>query len=148
MDIIDGEIVRTRSEWIAMIISLMKRSLLALSLAALVVAGVFVGYTSRSIIDAWISNPMSLDQITTLVRTYAKSLDGSSNIPVIYPDPAPTKLCLDQCPSKTMLGDQYEHITKPIVPNLGQPKPVKTYRISPSGQIIGVNPFSAPSETL
>ena len=148
MDIIEGEIVRTRSEWIAMIISLLKRSLLTLSLAALVVAGVFVGYTSRPIIDSMFNNPISFEQLSILVRYYAKSLDSAPSIPVIYPDPAPIKLCLDQCPSKTMLGDQHEHITRPIVPNFGQPKPVKSYRISPSGQIIGVNPFSAPSETL
>ena len=131
-----------------MIISLLKRSLLTISLAALVVAGVFVGYTSRPIIDAWISNPMSLDQIATLVRAYAKSLDGSSSIPVIYPDPSPVKLCLDPCATKTMLGEKQIGVPTPIVPAMGQPKPVKTYRISPSGHFIGVNPFSAPSETL
>ena len=148
MDIIDGEIVRTRSEWIAMIISLLKRSLLTLSLAALVAAGVFVGYISRPIIDAWISNPMSLDQIATLVRTYAKSLDGSSSIPVIYPDPAPVKLCLDPCATKTMSGEKQDRVPTSIVPAMGQPKPVKTYRISPSGQFIGDNPFSPSSDTL
>jgi len=148
MDIIDGEIVRTRSEWIAMIISLLKRSLLTLSLAALVVAGVFVGYTSRPIIDAWISNLMSLNQIATLVRTYAKSFDGSSSIPVIFPDHAPVKLCLDPCATKIMSGEKQIGAPTPIVPAMGQPKPVKTYRISPSGQFIGENPLSPSSDTL
>ena len=74
-------------------------------------------------------------------------LDQLYGVPVIFPDPAPTKLKLDTAPesndeTRTSLQTLETDTTKitpkitPLIPGMGVPKPVKTVHINAAGSII------------
>ena len=104
---------------------LLWRSLAASVLLGVMLLGAAVGYTARPLVDLFRDHPSSFKKPVEVVGEGIT--DGSdAAVKVIWPDRAPIKIV----PFETVSS------IAPLVPNIGEPKPVRTFRISPDGNII------------
>ena len=126
-------------------IRLLGRSLTSIGPALLITVSAFSGYAVRPVIDELVKRPESLRELAHGLRQAA--LNQFYGVPVIFPDPAPTKLKIDTAPESndgTAISLQTpETVTTkiapkitPLIPGMGFPKPVKTVRINAAGSII------------
>ena len=124
---------------------LLGRSLTNIGPVLLITVSAFSGFAVRPVIDELVKGPESLRELANGLRQAA--LNQFYGVPVIFPDPAPTKLKLDTAPenndeTRTSLQTPETVTTKftpkitPLIPGMGIPKPVKTVRINAAGSII------------
>ena len=130
------------------LLGLLGRSLTIIGPAILMMVCALSGYAVRPIIDELVKRPENLIELAHGLRRAA--LDQFYGVPVIFPNPTPVKLIPDTTPTKidetaALLPSTEIAATKsipkiaPLIPGMGIPKPVKTYRVNPSGSIIGEN---------
>ena len=129
-------------------VRLLGRSLTSIGPVLLITVSAFSGFAVRPVIDELVKRPESLRELAHGLRRVA--LDQLYGVPVIFPDPAPVKLIPYTTPTKidetaALSPDPDIAATKsipkitPLIPGMGIPKPVKTFRVNSSGSIIGEN---------
>ena len=107
---------------------LLLRSSAASVLLGVMLLGAVVGYAVRPFADLFWDQPSTAKMLAEVVGEGIT--DGpDAAVKVIWPDPAPIKIVPFETGSSIA----------PLVPNIGEPKPVRTFRVSPNGNIIDGN---------
>ena len=136
---------RSRSGPLKGMTRLFGRSLASIGPALLITVSAFSGFAVRPVIDELVKRPESLRELAHGLRRVA--LDQLYGVPVIFPDPAPVKVLTDTSPAKIEeISIQLPSSTPPtfgivpkitpLVPGMGNPRPVKAVRVNSAGSII------------
>ena len=107
---------------------LMRRSFATSLFLSVMLFGAVVGYTVRPVADLFWDHPSTANMPVEILGERRTDLPDTL-VRVIWPDPTPIKIV----PFETANN------IAPLVPNIGDPKPVRTFRISPNGNIIDGN---------
>ena len=116
---------------------LLHRSMASSILLGVMISGIAVGYTARPFADLLRDHPNAISRLFDIDQNNT-SRDSNEPVMVIWPDPTPIKIL----PAPTA------DIKNPLVAGIGEPKTVKTYRVSPNGTIIDDALSSAKSNPL
>lgn len=104
---------------------LLRRSSAASVLLGVMLLGAVVGYAVRPFADLFWDQPSTANMPVEILGERTTGPPDTS-VRVIWPDPTPIKIV----PLETASS------IAPLVPNICDPRPVRTFRISPDGNII------------
>ena len=104
---------------------LLSRSLTGSLFLGAILLGAVVGYTARPIVDLFWDHPSTANMAVEISGERTTDLSDTS-ARVIWPDPTPIKIKPIETASDIA----------PLVPNIGDPRLIRTFRISPDGNII------------
>jgi len=104
---------------------LLRRSLASSLFLGAMLLGAVVGYTARPFTDLFWDHPSTANLSFKIVGERTTDITDTS-VRVIWPDPTPIKIKPIE-PASSIA---------PLVPNIGDPRLIRTFRISPDGNII------------
>ncbi len=104
---------------------LLWRSLATSLILGVMLLGALVGYTARPLADLFWDHPTAA-KIPVEIVGEGRTDGPDASVKIIWPDPTPIKII----PFETA------NSIAPLVPNMGEPKPVRTFHVRPNGNII------------